>query len=413
MNVSLIEQFKKPLIRKKLWEIPELFHCSIAGTCLTLEEAKKIIIKGGCEITGKTRDFEIHGTIVSSSKEKNSISNIMQKTLENKFAREISDYASIKTEEELKTAWQESFVKGDIAGAYWAVMTHPVARDQFLAAVFGEVHMLSHINGASGRGNIEKVHMLESIIDKLKEDRSTHKKRIKDLEKMEKAGKTQSEEIAFLKNELCGCKKELQELNNSGTYSILFNELFLTANMYETEKYNREKVQSQLSESNKQIEEMKKENSSLKDENTRLKEELYYLEREFESYAAGDNENHHDNCADCEHDKCRCGGIKGCTILYVGGKSSAIPHFRAVVEKKGGNFIHHDGGQENNMSLLAKAIGRADTVFCPLDCVSHNACQMIKKICQQNQKKFVILRSSGVSSLVRELGGHDRPLGLQ
>jgi hypothetical protein len=411
MNIS-----SSKLSRKKLWDIPNVFHCSIAGTCLTLKDARRIISKAGYKVSGSASDYDIHGIIVTCSKDKNNVSNIVHKTLERRFSREISEYNAVNTEEELKTAWNESFSRGDIAGAYWAVMTHPLASNEFLAYVFGEVHMLSHINGASGRGNIERVHMLESMLETMKKNKKTLKIRLKELENQLIEKSDLSLKLESMEEELTNYKKQLQEFRNGGTYSRLFNELMTTVNMYETERFHKEKALSRLSEAEKKFEKinnLNEKNSNLKEENSRLKEELFYLENEFESSVLSGHENHKGDCAGCAHDKCRCGGIKGRTILYVGGKSSAIPHYRAVVEKKGGVFIHHDGGQENNMSILAKDISRADAVYCPVDCVSHNACQMIKKICQQSYKEFAMLRSSGVSSLVREINGHDKSLSIQ
>jgi hypothetical protein len=48
-------------------------------------------------------------------------------------------------------------------------------------------------------------------------------------------------------------------------------------------------------------------------------------------------------------------------------------------------------------------------VFCPVDCISHDACQRVKRCCKRNNTPFVPLRSSGVSGLIRGL----TQLGMQ
>jgi len=80
-----------------------------------------------------------------------------------------------------------------------------------------------------------------------------------------------------------------------------------------------------------------------------------------------------------------------------------VPHYKQLVEKHGGRFIHHDGGKEASRNILPKMLGSADAVLCPVDCVSHYACNCVKKICKRYQKPFVMMRSSGLSSLAKGL----------
>lgn len=100
-----------------------------------------------------------------------------------------------------------------------------------------------------------------------------------------------------------------------------------------------------------------------------------------------------------------CPGVDLCgkTVLYVGGHHKMITRYKQVVENYGGNFLHHDGGREKSMHVLANMLGCADAVFCPVDCISHEACKRVKKICKQQRKPFVIMRSSGISSLSRSI----------
>ena len=142
---------------------------------------------------------------------------------------------------------------------------------------------------------------------------------------------------------------------------------------------------------------MKEDKLALENENKNLKEDILCMEKELEILFAGEE----DSCKNCENKECGCRVAEGKSILYVGGRTSVIPHCRAMVESKGGVFVHHDGGQEDNFSILNNIISRADAVFCPIDCVSHNACRKIKKICRERQKEIVLLRNSGISSFTR------------
>lgn len=90
--------------------------------------------------------------------------------------------------------------------------------------------------------------------------------------------------------------------------------------------------------------------------------------------------------------------LTGTTVIYVGGRSRQIRLFRALVEETNGCLLHHDGGLEGGDTRLQQMLARVDIVMCPLDCVSHSACNRAKTCCKQVGKCFVPLRSSGRSS---------------
>src|SRR5262249_10866101 len=57
--------------------------------------------------------------------------------------------------------WDDAAKRGDIPGAYWAVLTHPATTHELVKRVFGEVHMLSHLVGAANRADIRRLRQLE------------------------------------------------------------------------------------------------------------------------------------------------------------------------------------------------------------------------------------------------------------
>jgi len=46
---------------------------------------------------------------------------------------------------------------------------------------------------------------------------------------------------------------------------------------------------------------------------------------------------------------------------------------------------------------------KADLVICPIDCISHNAIDCVKRKCQKLNKRFIPLRRSSLSALARAL----------
>jgi hypothetical protein len=70
-----------------------------------------------------------------------------------------------------------------------------------------------------------------------------------------------------------------------------------------------------------------------------------------------------------------------------------VPHLRRHAEVRRLRLLHHDGGEEESLRALEGLVGRADAVFCPVDCVSHRACLAAKQLCRRFAKPFVPLRT--------------------
>jgi hypothetical protein len=100
--------------------------------------------------------------------------------------------------------------------------------------------------------------------------------------------------------------------------------------------------------------------------------------------------------------------LSGRTILYVGGRSHQIPQLRALVERTGARFLHHDGGKEQSASLLPGLVSRADALYFPIDCVSHDAVATIKRLCRQLEKPYKPLRTASLAALMSTLALTDR-----
>jgi hypothetical protein len=95
--------------------------------------------------------------------------------------------------------------------------------------------------------------------------------------------------------------------------------------------------------------------------------------------------------------------LDGVALLYVGGHPHQVAHLRAVAEEAGANFLHHDGGVEHHLNLLAGLASQADLVMFPVDCISHHAAQVAKQLCRQAGKRFLPLRSASATSLLAAL----------
>jgi hypothetical protein len=95
--------------------------------------------------------------------------------------------------------------------------------------------------------------------------------------------------------------------------------------------------------------------------------------------------------------------LAGMTLLYVGGRANQVPAFRALIERAGGSFLHHDGGLEQGTGLLPGLVARADRIAFPVDCISHLAVGVIKRLARQAGKPYAPLRTASLACLLAAL----------
>jgi hypothetical protein len=98
--------------------------------------------------------------------------------------------------------------------------------------------------------------------------------------------------------------------------------------------------------------------------------------------------------------------LSGKTLLYVGGRTNQVPMLRRLAEERGADLLHHDGGLAESAQSLAILASRADAVLFPVDCISHSAAKMVKRICKQLDKSYFPLRRSGLASFVQFIQRH-------
>jgi hypothetical protein len=145
--------------------------------------------------------------------------------------------------------------------------------------------------------------------------------------------------------------------------------------------------------------------------NEKLEAELATLRKEHEALETLTQQKLSEFCGTCELNSPSTPDmdLDGVTIVYVGGRTGHIGSFKALVEEANGAFLHHDGGLEDSDQRLTHIMSSGDIVMCPMDCVSHQASLRAKKYCKYAGKKFVPLRSSGLSSFITSLQDFSHP----
>jgi hypothetical protein len=96
--------------------------------------------------------------------------------------------------------------------------------------------------------------------------------------------------------------------------------------------------------------------------------------------------------------------VAGRTVLCVGGINGAVHRYRALIEARGGRFVHHDGGIEDNLQRLHKQLAQADLVLCQAACVNHEAYHCVKSHCQRSGTECVFIDRPSLSRFASVIG---------
>jgi hypothetical protein len=74
-----------------------------------------------------------------------------------------------------------------------------------------------------------------------------------------------------------------------------------------------------------------------------------------------------------------------------------------MVEDCGARFVHHDGGDEDNVQRLQACLTAADLVICQAGCVSHDAYWRVKDHCKRTGTRCVFVDKPSAARLRRAL----------
>ena len=392
-------------VRKKIWEIRGGYHCSIVGTCLSLGELKRICRKAGLSFHGVPAEYEIHSAVVSMADTKGALTQCLQKHLDRKYRTSILRFAKARSEPDLACLWDQARDSGDIPGPYWAVMSHPAAGRELLSRAFGEVHMLSHLVGASNRSDIRRLRLLDvrsqGMEKALREAKRALKTRAAEHERRMAELRGSLAESQQALGGLSWVLERVRQLENGDDLRVLKREVKRCRAESQADRERALEAERAVAEMERRQGTLEKKLRTLEAELREKTAECTCIEDEFKRLLEALSA---DPCPDCGTDRCPSPRLCGKRVLYVGGRKRLIQHYRTVVERHGGEFLYHDGGFEESRTRLDEVMARADTVLCPVDCVSHDACQKVKSTCKKTSKPFVMLRSSGLSTLARNIG---------
>jgi hypothetical protein len=396
------------MLKRNLWDHAD-YHCPIIGTCLSTAELRKLAARVGLALPPTATDYELHGAFVSLAKRPERPAKIVQKFLDRKFHRQLKRFRKAQNDDALWTLWAETADGGDIPGAFWAVMRHQGASERLLGQIYGEVHMLSHLVGASTRADLRRLAEVQARAEELEAALAERK--------------------TILRQAVAVWKRRTMTLERE-----------LAAERARREKGERERLSLRELLENRSIAELERDREALAVQLEQLQDRAVVAEAQTRRQAAIIEDNYREEAvlraALAERDRevaalelaalnglraqtpcggacddpaaCPCPHLRGKCVLYVGGRSGLKSEYKLLGERFGCQLLHHDGGLEQSPHHLQQMLARADAVVCPVDCVSHDACALVKRLCRNNMKPVLFARSSGLSSLASSLAELDR-----
>lgn len=375
--------------RRKIWDLSDGWHCSIVGTCLSLRDLRALGRKLGLEPkSGFPIDYQLHGHFVGHAATRNKTSKFLNSLLDRKHASAIRRLAKASSPDDLTRAWEEALEAGDIPGPFWALMSHPDTPARLAERMFADVHMLSHLVGASNRADIRRLNLLEEALAEAREDRDRERRH--HAERMAEKSRI-VEDLEERLSETAGAGLRPIRVADLATHALATSEADALLGENKT-------LRAQLDQRDREIAHLKQMIDGLRDEAQEVEHALDTL---------------HAPANDPGTDGRSRPNLAGRCILYVGGRPQSVNRYRQLLRNWNAELLHHDGGQEKSIHELASAIARADTVVFPCDCVSHDAVCNVKKLCRQLMKTYVPLRTSGLAPLVAALhagnGGAGNP----
>jgi len=379
-----------PAGRARLQQLNPHFFCSVIGTCLGTTDLRKVIAKF-VDVHGRT-DIDLHHDAVSLANQGGPSAKALNKALDHTHEAVLRRFDKLKGSVALAAAWDEARERGEIPGAYWALLTHRDATEALRAKAFGEVHMLSHLVGAANRADIRRLVGLEHENAELRERLDRQQLRSQELLA------TRDEAMARLQDELAEARAQAQRTDGSAPRT---EAMASQAALVAIQAARRERAEQAASVA-------QAESARLQDELDQLKQHLSTLQQEL---GAAEIQLREMGEPDEAGVSSLTAHLQGRRVLYVGGRPSSTPAIRGLVERHGGSFQRHDGGLEDRKGLLSSAVAAADLVVFPVDCIDHDSAGNLKRICMRQSISFVPLRSASVASFAAAIANRQGDTG--
>lgn len=376
--------------RKRLWDLEHLCHCPLVGVSLPMDTLRRLVNKALCG-NAVANDYEVHAGAVAECARRSKLSELMQAELDSRYTREIQKFKAAKSALAVAELWMKYMSAGDVAGAFWAGLTHPRCDEPLQEALCKDLHMFQHQAGAGVRLEIERFNALTD------ENGVLTRELAKVQERMTRVMGQKSAELERMTSELVQARAA--SITKDSRIAFLTQDLeTLQASIPQLE--DKQRLQKRLNQ-------VTVHQTELETQNAELRRKVAAADRAvLERVAAGlvlPETPVLEDRSGPQAQPIRL-YLNHKVVLCVGGRSGNLANYRDVVERVGGRFTHHDGGVEDNVSVLDANLAAADLVICQTGCISHNAYWRVKDFCKRTGKRCVFVENPSASSLERGLG---------
>ena len=387
----LAAMFTQGSRRRRLWDLDGHAHCPVVGVCLPIAALRRLLnrVLGGQAVAD---DYELHCGVITECKLRTPISEAVQKELDRRYMPALRLAAKAKTTEALAVYWHEASAGKDLAGAFWAVLTHARCTSTLEHAVLGEVHMLQHQVGSATRADLAR---FEALIDEnavlsralgAAQQRSTRQ-----VAEHTRQAEQRQAELVRVRAELIGrdtalamAREQLQSLEEAAPG---LRSRFELAREEQRQGEQIHDLQRALLQSQQEAERQRR----------RADEAMLELQhRDTQRKVVTDPDD-----AMASHDG--LAALQNRAVLCVGGRTAVVPVYRQLIERTGGRFMHHDGGEEDSAAKLDSTLAAADLVICQTGCISHDAYWRVKDHCKRTGKRCVFVDTPSRAGLERAL----------
>lgn len=374
-----LKQENPPMVlnsrRRRLWELSTKCYCPLIGVCFDVNELRRML-KQLVQLPAAANDYEVHVAAVQLCGKRNSFSETLQRDLDRRHALEIKHFRAAKTAEQLLALWQDALNSPRVRGALWAIWTHPRCHELLTQQIYADIHMLQHQLGCLQRHEHAHVERVQSENLALTQDLAQMQQRFTRFrdEKTQEIVRLQQK---LAEQEALACKYQAANEKLEHTLTEL-KDVAIKQQTLST-------IQHRLTQA---------------ETRTRLQQvQIETLERQLHNaeIRASTQNALPDNPQSLEEELCQI-QLEGRCVLCVGGRASAIEHYRELVERLGGRFIHHDGGVEENFHRLESTLSSADAVICQAGCINHRAYWQVKDYCKKTGKTCIYARTPSLNA---------------
>ena len=374
--------------RRRLWELPTQALCPVIGVCMPMPVLRRRLDKqlGG---TALADDYELHCGAINACGQRSAVADMLQKDLDQRYLRAIRTAATHKTTLALAQWWQAEHNGNDVAGSLWATLTHARCDAALQEQVLRDIHMLQHQVGSANRTDLQRLDELSDENAVLARELANAQARsTRLLHERALQIERQAAQLVQLRAELLGKDTLLASLRDE----LQALEAAVPGLRHRQEQAEQIRLQlARIHELERALLNAQQQAEERRDAAPSVLVQTPVLDEEDEQGA-------------------QLPELSDRSVLCVGGRQAVVPIYRQLIERTGGRFLHHDGGEEDAIAKLDASLTAADLVICQTGCISHDAYWRVKDHCKRHGKRCVFVDKPSASSLQRALNGLATPI---